>query len=372
MPEAADREKDFIIVNKTFGYIMNIEVKSSPNKNAVNSVREQLIHTKNLLTDWFGGTHLLEKFKHISVFFTGEAYQQENNVNNKFWMFGKEQFTTKMNEIHSELNPCPILPSKENFEELAKNLLFYTTARQLPIKCNVDKFVDKSFQGVTAEDVDFWNCFWNLTPGQMSLMHSDKRCVLFTSPFSTGKTMLMVDKAEKVAKADKDVEVLFAISSAHSGWPPIMLRAKLENSFQVNAIENVKVFFVDVGLQPLTELIEGNSSQPIFVDEVCIKDGDLEKIEELAKNQSMYLWIAQTGLETSMERKWTSWLSNQSAFHIPQLSYCMRNSKSIFHESEKASQVYSSFRHSSTSDRVQLPAGQCGRRQCQNYRAGER
>ena len=167
--------------------------------------------------------------------------------------------------------------------------------------------------------------------------------------------MLMVDKAEKVAKADKDVEVLFAISSAHSGWPPIMLRAKLENSFQVNAIENVKVFFVDVGLQPLTELIEGNSSQPIFVDEVCIKDGDLEKIEELAKNQSMCLWIAQTGLETSMEGKWTSWLSNQSAFHIPQLSYCMRNSKSIFHESEKASQVYSSFRHSSTSDRVQLP-----------------
>ena len=51
MPEAADREKDFIIVNKTFGYIMNIEVKSSPSKNAVNSVREQLIHTKNLLTD---------------------------------------------------------------------------------------------------------------------------------------------------------------------------------------------------------------------------------------------------------------------------------------------------------------------------------
>ena len=338
VPEAADVEKDFLILNKTFGYFMNIEVKKVPTERALRKGKEQLENTKALLEDWFGGTDGLQKLKYISVFYNtkdGNTFKREKNINHKFWIFGKEQVAVKMNEIHSDLKKNDL---QEDFELLVKNLLFYTTVQQLPIKCNFDKFVDESFQGITAEVVDFWN----MTPGQMSLMQTDQKCVLYTSPFSTGKTMLMVAKAKQVAGADIHAQVLFAVSRNIdiSDGLPIMLKAKLDISFQ--EYKNVDVIFVEAGLQPLIKLIEENFNKSIFVDEVYAStDEDAEKLEELAKKRSKYLWIAVTRIKYKINENMTLWLRNQSTFYNPQLSYCMRNSKSIFVEAEANRHVYS-------------------------------
>ena len=47
-------EKDFIIVNFTVGYIMNIEVKSSLNGKSLKDAKRQLEETKKLFEKWFG------------------------------------------------------------------------------------------------------------------------------------------------------------------------------------------------------------------------------------------------------------------------------------------------------------------------------
>ena len=61
-------EKDFLILNKTYGYVMNIEAKSSLNVASLNSAKEQLENTKKILEEWFGAD-LKEGWKFISAIY---------------------------------------------------------------------------------------------------------------------------------------------------------------------------------------------------------------------------------------------------------------------------------------------------------------
>ena len=50
----APKEKDFIIVHLSFGYILNIEVKCSASGSNLNKALEQIESTKEELGNWFG------------------------------------------------------------------------------------------------------------------------------------------------------------------------------------------------------------------------------------------------------------------------------------------------------------------------------
>ena len=61
----------------------------------------------------------------------------------------------------------------------------------------------------------------------------------------------------------------------------------------------------------MIKLIEENFDKSIFVDEVCAStDKDAEKLEELAKKRSKYLWIAVTRIKSKINKNMTLWLSN--------------------------------------------------------------
>ena len=116
---------------------------------------------------------------------------------------------TKLDIIHAQLDGAGDV-TLQSFEELSRNLLFFTTLQKSPIRCHFDLHVQKTFKGIDATDVDFWN----MTPAQNSILTSDNPCVLFTSKFSTGKTMLIAAKAKQVAKK---YPVLFIISKKICG-----------------------------------------------------------------------------------------------------------------------------------------------------------
>ena len=47
-------EKDFIIINVTYGYVLNIEAKQTLNKKSMKSAKKQLENTKQIIEKWFG------------------------------------------------------------------------------------------------------------------------------------------------------------------------------------------------------------------------------------------------------------------------------------------------------------------------------
>ena len=50
----AQKEKDFIVVNLSFGYILNIEVKCSASGSNLSKALDQIKSTKEELENWFG------------------------------------------------------------------------------------------------------------------------------------------------------------------------------------------------------------------------------------------------------------------------------------------------------------------------------
>ena len=49
---AQKEEKDFIVINLTYGYILTIEAKSTLDSKSIKKAKKQLENTKNLMKKW--------------------------------------------------------------------------------------------------------------------------------------------------------------------------------------------------------------------------------------------------------------------------------------------------------------------------------
>ena len=97
-------EKDFLIVNKTYGYIMNIEAKSSLNVASLNSAKKQLENTRKMLEEWFGAD-LKEGWKIISAIYCERDDKSNKNCKEKmdFIFTGPEDLKEKIDKIPESL-----------------------------------------------------------------------------------------------------------------------------------------------------------------------------------------------------------------------------------------------------------------------------
>ena len=95
------REKDFLIVNLTLGYIMNIEAKSSLNKKTLKDVKEQLENTRKLLEEWFGAD-LNPGWQFISGVYC-EKESDDSHCEIDFVFTSSEDLSTKLEKIHENL-----------------------------------------------------------------------------------------------------------------------------------------------------------------------------------------------------------------------------------------------------------------------------
>ena len=128
----AQKEKDFIVVNLSFGYILNIEVKCSASGSNLNKALEQIKSTKEELGNWFG---LAGRWKFYGAIGC-ESHNQKGQCKERhcapFIIEGAEN-VHKLFELLRD--PDFILDDQHlhEFRLISSYLLFFATASPSPI-----------------------------------------------------------------------------------------------------------------------------------------------------------------------------------------------------------------------------------------------
>ena len=200
-------EKDFIIINLTHGYILNIEVKSTPDFKTLDSLKVQLENTKRLFEQWFAAD-LNPGWKFFSAVYCENANNKKgkknklcDNYDKDFVFTSSEDFITKLEKIHRD-------PHKktdeylESYNVMVKFLLFFATYHPAPVSSLTDTKIKENINNSASVDS---LSFWNWTPEQKSLFDAEICRVIMTSHWSTGKTRIMFEKAKILAKEGKRV-----------------------------------------------------------------------------------------------------------------------------------------------------------------------
>ena len=128
----AQKEKDFIVVNLSFGYILNIEVKCSASGSNLSKALDQIKSTKEELENWFG---LAGRWKFYGAIGC-ESHNQKGQCKERhcapFIIEGAEN-VHKLFELLRD--PCFKLDDQHlhEFRLISSYLLFFATASPSPI-----------------------------------------------------------------------------------------------------------------------------------------------------------------------------------------------------------------------------------------------
>jgi hypothetical protein len=103
MKDVQKEEKDFIIVNLTFGYILAIEAKATLNSKSIEKARKQLEGTKKMLKKWFGAD-LMQPWKFFSAVYCerGDEFNKLcRNCNLDFVFSGPDELLVMLENMHN-------------------------------------------------------------------------------------------------------------------------------------------------------------------------------------------------------------------------------------------------------------------------------
>ena len=98
-------EKDFIVINVTYGYVLAIEAKKTLDNKSMISAREQLENTKRLLEKWFGAD-LKKEWSFFSAVYCEKGDKYKNccdGCDQDFLYAGPEDLLTKLERLHANL-----------------------------------------------------------------------------------------------------------------------------------------------------------------------------------------------------------------------------------------------------------------------------
>ena len=98
-------EKDFIIINLTYGYVLNIEAKQTLNQKSMESAKKQLENTKKIIEKWFGAD-LKPGWVFISAVYCEKGDVWNNcckDCDMDFVFSGTEDLVMKIEKIHKGL-----------------------------------------------------------------------------------------------------------------------------------------------------------------------------------------------------------------------------------------------------------------------------
>ena len=169
------REIDFLIINYTHHYIMDMEVKKSLHNergqndslSPIESAQEQLQECKEYFEEWFGAD-LSSNWRFMGSVF---CMSQDDRVNfcddcQEFIIIGPHQLPQKMDKMVQNLRHArpQFQKSPEEFKMMVTYTLYCTAVVELPLKGNYPTRVHKAIQQAgSVENIKIW-CF--PTPGQ--------------------------------------------------------------------------------------------------------------------------------------------------------------------------------------------------------------
>jgi hypothetical protein len=341
---ALDFEKDFLILNLTKRYIFCLEVKGSCHQISLEKGKQQLDNAKTLIEKWCSELAEENGWKYFSAIYFHEERKKkdfsfcENCA--KFIIFGNnfiEQFKLITGGIPAPPRKTEA-KAREEFIIMAQHLIFLAAYEPVvtPMKTTeeVVKRVDKAGQ---LNNIIFWNRLFCFTRKQLPILLGRMlKRVIFLSPASTGKTLILKSKAKQIAVAGGNV--LFLISKC--GWESL-LSFQLEEEFQ--GYNNIKFEYVDsltgsTITKKFIEKLTNCGDTHVFVDEVEISRlEDIQKIVEAADMcKSFWLAVTQIGnfqhspTANEVEKKLIEELKENQFYIVKdQLNLPMRNTANI-------------------------------------------
>ena len=324
------KEKDFIILNLSKGYIMNIEAKTSHQQ--FNSAKEQIKDCQNRIQAVFNGIEGMSSlWKFVGVCFIGDGGY--DTFGKDFVIDGTEDIATKLNKIEHQVNHSQQwIPNEDRIKEfvnVAKFLLFEAqgqhkaplTHQKLTEK--VDEDLDKAS---APENLLFW------TPEQLSIvqaMHID--WMFLMAYYGCGKTILLIERAEYLLRNPNNT-VHFYIDKYDSGLAEVL---KLRF-----AGKNIKIKTKDLMFDSDFDLSsdEVNPSDHVIIDEARMWNSK-RFLEQLKRFQSQIstLWVALGYVSISANFNESDFRKGLEdiQFSCPTLKHCLRNGQKIVKEAQK-------------------------------------
>ena len=307
--DKSERELDFVVIDGTYGKIINIEVKNhltevvkaSENESSTDVAKRQVEENREFLEDWLGAD-ISDKWQFLSMIFTLEldgSGVRSCDECNLFIACGKKELFDRLQRIYDQITEkdCPEI-SPEEFKIIAKYLLFCSPVVALPIGGNFNKAVLKAIaEAGSLKNIKIW-CF--LTPDQRMILYQSH--IIFLSCWGTGKTLLMISKAIEIADG-KEENVLFLIfidgERVTSEQVPLLVY-DLELKFKDYPRIHVKpVHFIDGQDNGLVKLTKRYSH--IMVDELFDNSGNLSE-------------RSQTEIKSMVCSKTTVWIATSNSY----------------------------------------------------------
>merc|ERR1712016_586571 len=240
------QEKDVVIVNKKTKTVYNIESKSKLAERPGYKAVKQTLKLKAILEEFFS----LE-FASNDWCFVGLIYTKEINPNNtfcadcsKFIIHGPSEVAAKLNNIEThhlkQVRPQPVVPSHDEYVSIVQSLAFVVLNQPISTHCTIandvhDKVVGKTGQG-DFRSIIFW------TMEQAKIMLTEQQFVFFNGPWSTGKTLLMRQKAVMWATRNPTEKLYFVVVRGEDDKLTYLLEMDLKSFFhQQHNLQNVEV-----------------------------------------------------------------------------------------------------------------------------------
>ena len=217
------QESDFVIVNKNSKSIYNIECKTTLTGIVGKKAIKQSQKLKTILEEFFASELSFKDWCFVGMIYSNtiNTFEPPCADCRQFIINGPTEVATKLNNMEALLKtfrPQPVVPSHADYESLVESLAFVVLSQPTSTCCTIAndvhyKVVGKPAMGkkkAMAGQGDFQSIiFW--TNEQAKIMLTVLQFVFFISPWSTGKTLLMREKAVMWATQNPTEKLFFVV-----------------------------------------------------------------------------------------------------------------------------------------------------------------
>ena len=175
----SQQETDLIINDYNSQTINMIEVKTTMNQKSLDKVRKQLPEYQRFFSDWFGADVCAKwKIKKMAYFKKMEPGWQICENCKDFILCGNEELRDALESDTESLSSSDIHECQlEEFKLMARYLIFFISAKELPTKGNLSKQIRKAM--AEAGSVENIRLYGFLTPQQLATLGSKSHLCLF-------------------------------------------------------------------------------------------------------------------------------------------------------------------------------------------------
>ena len=357
--EGAIQEHDFVIIDMEYKLIICIESKVTLTGSTAHSAVQWTKKLPRLLSDYFASEFTSGQWCFVPMVFT-------ERVNTKqpicleclpFIIQGTSQLATKMNGLQTQVQkvrPQRVVPSHAEYVSLVQGLTFVVPSQPSSTHCIItskvhDKVVGKPARGnskAKAGQGDFASIiFWSLK--QAKIMLTDQKFVFFASPWGTGKTLCMREKAVMWATQNPTLKLFFVVAQHAASKLTSLLEMELKTFFhQQHNLQNVEVLRLKTSPEEtLSSLLKEATTWPPgswMVDELIMPEPSkhqqwAKELQQLkrhieAQTGNPHLWIAMAGIENGKAEHFEQYYLTTllpPVFHLPEMEIPLRTTKQV-------------------------------------------